>query len=146
MSSAPSNLCPTCGVFLASEPCKTYPSPSAEMLKSNTAYSSAQTREFSKTIADVETNMGRLDEEISRLQKAMDHLQNERQKLEASLDEYRSLAAPIRTRSYPKSFPTALWITPKSLMSRKRPYFLHLRTADGEQLPFQHHVYGLRCV
>lgn len=67
------------------------------MLKSNTAYSSAQTREFSKTIADVETNMGRLDEEISRLQKAMYHLQNERQKLEASLDEYRSLAAPIRT-------------------------------------------------
>jgi hypothetical protein len=46
---------------------------------------------------DVETNMARLDEEISRLQKAMDYLQNERQKLEASLDEYRSLAGPIRT-------------------------------------------------
>jgi len=40
--------------------------------------------------------MSRLDHEIRRLQKAMDHLTNERRRLEGLLNEYRSLTAPIR--------------------------------------------------
>jgi hypothetical protein len=93
MSSPVTNPCPSIG---ANEACKTYPSPSAEMLNSSAIYSPAQTREFSKTIGEMEADIARVDCEMFRLQEAMDHMQNERRKLESSLDEYRSLVAPIR--------------------------------------------------
>jgi hypothetical protein len=66
------------------------------MLNSNTVFSAAQTPRFSKTITDIEAGLSRLDDEMSQLRMAMDHLATERQKLEMSLDEYRSLVAPIR--------------------------------------------------
>src|ERR1700683_3102390 len=96
MFSSSTNQCPCCGASGASQTYQTYPSPSAEMLSSNAVFSFNQTRKYSKTIADMEVDMSRLDDEMSRLRKAMDHLGNERQKLERSLDEHRSLTAPIR--------------------------------------------------
>ena len=92
MSSAPSR----CSASSVSETDEIYPSISAEMLNSNAVYSASQRREYAKTIRDMEVEMSRLDDEMSRLQQPMDHLANVRQKLQRSLDEHRSIAAPIR--------------------------------------------------
>ena len=84
-----------CGV-LAKNTYNVYPSPPSNMLNSNAIFSAAETSQFSKTISDIEADLSRLDDEMSQLQMAMDHLATERRKLEMSLDEHRSLVAPIR--------------------------------------------------
>jgi hypothetical protein len=89
------------------------------MLHSGTAYFPAQTREFSEMIANMEADMLKLDDEMSRLQLG-DHLTNERRKLPSSLDKYRSLAAPFRLRCCPKSSSVALWITPSLRYLRRQ--------------------------
>ncbi|KIM77164.1 hypothetical protein PILCRDRAFT_77007, partial [Piloderma croceum F 1598] len=52
--------------------------------------------QYSKTIADIETDILKLDDEMSRLQMVMGQLAAERQSLERSLEEHRSIVAPIR--------------------------------------------------
>jgi hypothetical protein len=66
------------------------------MLNSNAVFAADQMSQFSKTIADIKADMWVLNNEMSRLQKAMDHLATERQKLQTSLDGHLSLVAPIR--------------------------------------------------
>ncbi|KIM85837.1 hypothetical protein PILCRDRAFT_817078 [Piloderma croceum F 1598] len=89
------SLCSKCGA-LTENTYNVYLSPPSDMLNSNTVFSAAQTSRFSKMVSDIEADLSRLDGEMSQLQMAMDHLVTERQKLEMSLDEYRSLVAPIR--------------------------------------------------
>ena len=91
-----SSPCPCCGASSARQTYPAYPSPSAGMLSSNTVFSADQTRRHSETIAEIEVQISRLDDEKSRLQKAMDYLLNERQEFQRSLDEHRCLVAPIR--------------------------------------------------
>jgi len=52
--------------------------------------------QYSKTIADIETDISKLDDEMSRLQTVMGQLAAERQSLERSLEEHHSIVAPIR--------------------------------------------------
>ena len=88
--------CSNRGVSLVEHAYKTYPSPSSDMLNSNTIFPTAEILQFSKTIADIEADISIFDNEMSRLRKAMGHLATKRQKLEMTLDEHRSLVTPIR--------------------------------------------------
>jgi hypothetical protein len=94
------SICPHCGVFIGmgtSGACS-YPSLPPNTLDSNNAMDltgHARLR-YSKTIADIETDISKLDDEMSRLQMVMDQLAAERQSLEKSLEEHRSIVAPIR--------------------------------------------------
>ena len=55
-----------------------------------------QTRDYSKVVVEMEVETMRLDDEMCRLRQVMDSLARERQNLAQSLDEHRSLVAPIR--------------------------------------------------
>jgi hypothetical protein len=67
------------------------------MLDSNNTLDSGHTRsQFSKTISDIEIDISKLDDEMSRLQLFMSQLAARRQSLEGSLKEHRSVVAPIR--------------------------------------------------
>jgi hypothetical protein len=58
--------------------------------------SSHSRSQYSKNIAGIESNISKLDDEMSRLQTVMGQLVDERQRLERSLEEHRSVVAPIR--------------------------------------------------
>jgi hypothetical protein len=93
-------MCPNCGVSVGMGTYgeHSYPSLSPNTLNSNNAIesSSHMRSQYSKTIAGIETGISKLDDEMYRLQMVMVQLAGERQSLERSLEEYRSMVAPIR--------------------------------------------------
>jgi hypothetical protein len=48
------------------------------MLNSNSVFSPDQTLQFSKTIANIKADMSKMDDEMARMQMAMDQLATER--------------------------------------------------------------------
>jgi len=95
------SICPHCGVFIemGTSGARSYPSLPPNTLDSNNAMDlNSQARsQYSKTIADIETDISNLDDEMSRLQMVMGQLAAERQSLETSLAEHRAIVAPIRS-------------------------------------------------
>ena len=91
-------MCPNCGVESIGVGAHSYPPLPPNILNSNNALdlSSHMRSQYSKTIADIEADISKLDDEMSRLQMVMDQLAAERQSLKKSLEEHRSIAAPIR--------------------------------------------------
>jgi hypothetical protein len=93
-------MCPNCGVSIGmgTNSAQSYPSVPPNTLNSNNAMElSNHTRsQYSKTTAGIETDISKLDDEMSRLQVVMGQLAAERQSLERSLEEHRSIVAPIR--------------------------------------------------
>jgi len=61
-----------------------------------TALSGHMRSQYSKTIADIETDISKLDDEMSRLQTVMGQLAAERQEFRKILGEHHSIVAPIR--------------------------------------------------
>src|ERR1700683_1977506 len=92
-------MCPNCSVSIGMETYgpHSYPPLPANALNSNNGMelSSHMRSQYSKTIAGIETDISQLDEEMSRLQTIVSRLATERQRLERSLEEHRSIAAPI---------------------------------------------------
>jgi hypothetical protein len=64
-----------------------YASTPQGMSSSHAVYDTAQTRELSKTTKEMEADIQKVDEEISRLQTALDHLTAVRQRMKRSLNE-----------------------------------------------------------
>ena len=93
-------MCPNCGVSIGvgTNGAHSYPSLPPNSLDSNNAIDlSGQMRsQYSKTIASIETDISKLDDEMSRLQMVMDQLAAEHQSLEKSLEQHRAVMAPIR--------------------------------------------------
>lgn len=94
------SMCPNCGVSIGTgtSSAHSYPSLPPNTLDSNNAMalSGHMRSQYSKTIADIVTDISKLDDEMSRLQMVMGQLAAERQSLERSLEEHRSIVAPIR--------------------------------------------------
>ena len=90
-------MCPNCGVT-GTYGAHSYPSLPPNTLNSNNAMdlSGHMRSQYLKTIAGIETDISKLDDEMSRLQMVMDQLTAERQSLEGSLEEHRSIVAPIQ--------------------------------------------------
>ena len=92
--------CPNCGVSIGTGTyiAHSYPSLPPNILDSNNAMalSGRVGSQYSKTIADIETDLSKLDDEMSRLQMVMGQLAAERQSLGRSLEEHRSIVPPIR--------------------------------------------------
>ena len=93
-------MCPNCGVSIGT---RTYSARSYAALPPNTLnsnngmkLSSRMQSQYLKAIASIETDISKLDEEMSRMQMIMEQLAAERQSLEKSLEERRSIVAPIR--------------------------------------------------
>jgi hypothetical protein len=93
-------MCPNCGVSVGTETyvAYSYPSLPPNTLDSNNAMdlTGHMRSQYSKTMADIETDISKLDDEMSQLQTVMGRLAAERQSLERSLEEHRSIVAPIR--------------------------------------------------
>ena len=134
--------CSNCGVSLMEIASKIYPSTSSDMLNSNTVFPTVQLSQFSKTIADIKADMWVLNNEMSRLQKAMDHLATERQKLQTSLDGHLSLVAPIRRIPAEIQFSPIAVSTMEASVLRKRHCCSRLCAVNGEELLFPHHICG----
>jgi hypothetical protein len=93
-------MCPNCGVSFGTGTygAHSYPPLLPNTLDSNNAMelSGHMRSQYSKTIVGIEIDISKLDEEMSRLQMIMGQLAAERQSLERSLEEHRSIVALIR--------------------------------------------------
>jgi hypothetical protein len=93
-------MCPNCGVSIGTETYSvhSYLSLPPNILNSNNAMdlSGHMRSQYSKTIAGIETNLSKLDDEMSQLQMVMGQLAVEHQSLERSLEEHRSIVVLIR--------------------------------------------------
>lgn len=87
--------CSNCGYPLIS-PCKNYTSPSAQSLHSSTVISIEGIQNHRKTVLDIQSELSRVDSEMTRVQIILDQLECERQRLLESLTQYQALASPIR--------------------------------------------------
>jgi len=92
-------MCPNCGVSTGTGTyIHSYLPLSLNILNSNNTMdlSGHMRSQYSRTIAGIETDLSKLDDEMSRLQTVMGQLAAEHQTLERSLEEHRSIVAPIR--------------------------------------------------